>query len=666
MEFQFMWPRLPKTIYDIETEKILLFEHNYTKKEGKFGTVNIASNYPYELYVNNKFINDGGHRCPPREAYIDTWDIDKFVPTGDIAHIRIRLHWMNAKLSSVYHRCLFTDPFLAIATNETEINWTCRFDPSMKFGTKVCSQLPCQNIIFDEKTDETLPLELVDRSSWSLIPLPIQRCKYIPIEMKSNIITQRKLPKQKKDESEYKIDAIKNLHAFVNNHRPIPMECTTFDLGMIALHRFEIINRAKSDFVILCYSEIAEFQKAWDTGNRRKVQLVDGLIKGNDIAIPFGQRGCRYLHVVTPTGDTNIEIKVWRREYPFDFKVRKPLKNPHLEAILQASIKNLIAVVDGGVVDTCWRERAQWTGDARMSLMALMSLTNNKEIVNFVLSQIATSYNPKIGMVSGVWPVKTIDYHNPMATFHLAFCLSVIELRCTNEKAIDVVNQSIEFWKNNYLQEGILQGLPGWNFVDWDFDNQDVIGKQEGGINQPNSVCHSWWQELCDKLKIPSEINITKFNELFWTGKGYRLIAESGSGAVTLPLEIKKGKHEKKYSKKNKDGKKVITTDENIHATVAVLGSPSLLLTDKQKIQAYHYVQTLIDNKYIQEHVTPYFAFFVANALAIRSETSYGSHTFIENYYWKMVEKHGTIQERVLDDCSLAHGWSFAIVKLLA
>jgi hypothetical protein len=49
--------------------------------------------------------------------------------------------------------------------------------------------------------------------------------------------------------------------------------------------------------------------------------------------------------------------------------------SPDDEAIVAACRANLIACVDGGAVDTCWRERAQWTGDLRMSTAALGALT---------------------------------------------------------------------------------------------------------------------------------------------------------------------------------------------------------------------------------------------------------------------------------------------------
>ena len=656
---QCIWPRLSKEHYDMTSEMIILFKTEYKKSPEKKDLV-FSSNYPYELYIEDKFIDDGGYRCPDKESYIDKWNIYDYVsPEIDNIKITIRLHWMNSKVCSVYHRCLFSDPFFAIPEIDNIDNWTCHIDNGVQFGTKVSSQLPAQNIIHAESSVSEVYLELVDRSGWNIISLPIYRSKYIHVE--AELINKRKLPKQK--DVDLKISDVKNVHAFVVNTRPYDMECKTYDLGYIGLHRFEVLNNSENKYVILCYSEVPDFTKAWDTPNRRKVQMADMFVGGNIVATSqFGQRGCRFLHVIT--SDSDPKITVYRREYPLDYKPIE-IKDSQLSVIYQAIKNNLRAVVDGGIVDTCWRERAQWTGDSRMCIMALKALTNNMEVADHVLSQIASSYNPKIGMVSGIWPVRTTSFHHPMPTFHLAFCLSVIESETKNELALDVVRKSVDFWKKNYVRkDGILDKLAGWNFVDWCFDDEDVIGK-EGILNKPNLMCHVWWQQLCDSFGVASGIDIIKFNELFKTESGYRLIAKEEVVVSAKKIEQKSGKSKAKPSKTVKKTKSVIMNDTNLHATIGILCSPSLIPNYKHKTVCYNYVQKYIDNEDIYTKVSPYFAYFVAEAIMKQSDDKMKAQPFIKSYYYDMAKTYGTIQERVIDDCSLAHGWSVAIAKLL-
>lgn len=55
-----------------------------------------------------------------------------------------------------------------------------------------------------------------------------------------------------------------------------------------------------------------------------------------------------------------------------------------------------------------------------MIAFAIRTLTLNNKIIPFVLSQMATSYDPDIGMINGAWPVKkVVGYKMAMPTYHL-------------------------------------------------------------------------------------------------------------------------------------------------------------------------------------------------------------------------------------------------------
>jgi hypothetical protein len=64
-------------------------------------------------------------------------------------------------------------------------------------------------------------------------------------------------------------------------------------------------------------------------------------------------------------GSREPSLEIYSRLYPFDWKQIPEVVNDKNKVILQACKANLLACVDGGIVDTCWRERAQWTGDLR-------------------------------------------------------------------------------------------------------------------------------------------------------------------------------------------------------------------------------------------------------------------------------------------------------------
>lgn len=62
---EYLWPEL-SIGYDHQAEVILLFR----VQGGR--VLKLASNYPYGIYLDDKFIGDGGHRCAPYQAFIQS------------------------------------------------------------------------------------------------------------------------------------------------------------------------------------------------------------------------------------------------------------------------------------------------------------------------------------------------------------------------------------------------------------------------------------------------------------------------------------------------------------------------------------------------------------------------------------------------------------------
>ncbi|AYV83424.1 MAG: hypothetical protein Hyperionvirus6_105 [Hyperionvirus sp.] len=524
-------------------------------------------------------------------------------------------------------RSLFTDPFIAV---KSDVRIRCYADMSIKFAEKVYTTLPSQNLLIApiDLLGPELKLDYVDGSKWKLKPLPVKKSVYVPVELK--LIGSKGLKQLKDAPVNDNMESITDLLSFAYYQRNMLMNVLSFDLGDIMHHRVEI-SVVKSDVKkfggILCYSERADFIESWGSADLKRVHLADGFVSGVGKYVPFGLRGCRYIHLLIPKGSKmEYSIRVWKRVYPYEFKPVKEMKDPIVKSILEACVKNLLAVTDGGVVDTCYRERSQWVADARMSIKAIKALTNNIEVGYFVLDQIARSYSPSLGMVGGCTPAKDAKFHLIMPTFHIAFCLSVVESECKDEFIQKVVTNSIKIWKNKYLKTGIIADIRGWNFIDWDFKNDGLIGKIDK-YNPPCSVLNGWWQELCDKSSCDSGICKEEFDRRFWTGHGYSLF----------------------------DGGK----EPNIHGTVSVLGS-SLCLDDERRSVSLKYINGEINSKRLFDCVTPYFAYFVAKILPDDLKIS-----FIKKYYGDMVKKFGTIQERVDSNCSLAHGWSIGIAEIL-
>ena len=591
-----------------ENEKEIIYLLKTTNRT----RLSVASNFPYELYLNKKFIGSGGHRCTDTEIYIDTWP--GILITDSII---VRYQWFNYNKMSVWHRRIFPT---AIFVDVDGVNsWSLSVDPTIKFGEKVCAQLPHQNIISNASQSLiNLSLRIIDQHPYILKPLPIKPGSYISITPK--IIYKNQ---QVTIHSNFK-----KLASIVWPTNP-NLKCDTYDLGYIGLHRFEI-DTTKSG-VILYYGEVSKLCDALQPANRSKVKLADAIKADVKSGAPFGMRGCRYVHVIY--SEVGFVLRAWRYQYNFNWKFLVDKVAPGCDKIVSACKNNLIACVDGGVVDTCWRERAQWTGDARMSLMALNILTTNTEIIEFVLDQIAQSYDPVTGMVQGAYPIKKAGYNCEMPIYHLAFCYTVIEYYgrdlSKEIRACGVVLQSINVWKNKYVTDSMLIGMPGWYFLDWDKTDDLVTDKLYGFKKQPHSVCNAMYYDLCQILKVDSGLDMNKFNEMFcWKNYAYS-ICQKG-----FP---------------------------SIHATAMICALESL----KDVHIGKEYLLTTINDNFseIRTRVTAYFAYFIAKALEYHDVES--MIPFIKKFYDPIVEKYSTIYEKTSPHASMAHGWSVGIVSLI-
>jgi hypothetical protein len=104
--------------------------------------------------------------------------------------------------------------------------------------------------------------------------------------------------------------------------------------------------------------------------------------------------------------------------------------------------------LDGGIMSSPWRDRTQSTDPACAAAQVVSKFTLNVEVVEFVLSQIADTYNPYVAMVaaSSPSPAHTAPLYIPLQ--HLQFCMTVANLLPTSHRIFrNVVHPSLVAWK---------------------------------------------------------------------------------------------------------------------------------------------------------------------------------------------------------------------------
>jgi hypothetical protein len=245
-------------------------------------------------------------------------------------------------------------------------------------------------------------------------------------------------------------------------------------------------------------------------------------------------------------------------------------------------------------------------------------------------------------MVQGAWPIQRPEAKLAIPPFHLAFCLAALEHDpelCSDPVVRDAVLHSVSVWKANYHRSGLVVGMPGWYFVDWDPVDPATAGRTARRTNPydvsaawataAHAVCNAWWSELCERVSPADASDPDAFDRAFWTGVGYTL-TEGGR-------------------------------DVSPHATAAALCCE---VARNHRAEALQYLDDAICGNEIRARVTPYFGYFVARALEKRSRAN--ALAFVADFYGPIARAHGTLYERTAADASLAHGWSLGVAAFLS
>lgn len=588
-------------------------------------TLALGSNLAYEVWLDGVFAGDGGHRCVDGHAALDTWDATR------AERVLVRVHWIDPTRTINYSRRGFTDPFVAV-TDDDPGAWTCALDDGVvTTPTKASGQLPRQHVVLDApRAGAALSHGFATLSrEWECTDFGLRRTRVVACELRPASIPTSTAPALTDDAPFSADDLAAAPITWAKDGLPSNVTGTTYDLGRIALHRVEVTTGTSP--ALLCWGEVPAFADTWTGTNRIDVRLVDAIAAGVADGPPFGWRGGRYLHVLHRADDAPT-VRAWCREYPLDWRTDVTVTDPLDRTIVDACRANLVACVDGGIVDTCWRERGQWTGDLRMSALALRVLAKNDEVVTLALRQLAASYVDEAAMVQAVWPATLPDEPLFIPGYHLSFCLTAIEHGVMTVPSIaTLVPSSLAQWRARYLQKnGLLGGFPPgcWWFVDWD----PLRKKPARDATDADAVTHAWFNEVSLIIDDTPGISRERFDAAFWTGRAYRLdLAARGEPNEESPQATAAA---------------VLAFRDSPHREAAL-----------DWLEAEHAAGRLATR------VTPYFAYFVARALGCRSRDL--MRAFIHDVYGARAARWGTIPEKTDDRASLAHGWSIGVAALL-
>ncbi len=270
------------------------------------------------------------------------------------------------------------------------------------------------------------------------------------------------------------------------------------------------------------------------------------LCEGKHALKLFEVYSMQYIQIVVAEGECEIE-HIGLTEYKHPPVYIPEMKNPALQKIAIAAAENFRQNSVDLFMDCPSRERAGWLCDSFFSARAERKVTGKslieKSFLENFLHEENYEYLPE-GMIPMCYPS---DFYDGNFLPQWALWL-VLELReyLLRSGDIDLINRFenkihklLAFFERYENEDGLLESLPGWNFIEWSKANDFV-----SGVSYPTNMLYcavlKSASELyaCEKYadksnKIKNEILKQSFNGEFFIDN-----AERTDGKLVLGTEI--------------------------------------------------------------------------------------------------------------------------------
>lgn len=219
-------------------------------------------------------------------------------------------------------------------------------------------------------------------------------------------------------------------------------------------------------------------------------QMIDGEFEGET----FEVYGFRYLYIFALDGDIVLK-DVSVREYVYPVKEYPEIKtdNKDLQAVYDAAVETYRQNTLDVFMDCPTRERAGWNMDSFFTARTEYFLTGKTTVNESMMNNIVVAREfpgiPK-GMMPMCYPAETMGQFIPQ--WAMWYGLQVYEhIERTGQKTDKyrkVLYALYDWFKEFENEDGLLQNLEGWNFVEWSKCNDEDWIQD---VNYPTNMLYS-------------------------------------------------------------------------------------------------------------------------------------------------------------------------------
>ena len=381
-------------------------------------------------------------------------------------------------------------------------------------------------------------------------------------------------------------------------------------------------------------------------------QMIDGEFEGET----FEVYGFRYLYIFAIEGDISLE-SISVREYTYPVKEYPEIKtdNKELLAVYEAAVETYRQNTLDVFMDCPTRERAGWNMDSFFTARTEYFLTGKATVNESMMNNIVVAREfpgiPK-GMLPMCYPAETMGQFIPQ--WAMWYGLQVYEhIERTGQKTDKykkVLYALYDWFKEFENEDGLLQNLEGWNFIEWSKCN-DSDWVQD--VNYPTNMLYSLF--------------LLRMSEMFDD-------SEFAEKSVKIKEKVIEKSFNGKYFEENArfDEKGALKNTDHVSETCQYYA----IWTGVADVndEKYAYLKNAVlksfgvfgDGDFVPyEPSNAIIGFYLRMDILLQMNEKELLLNEITDFFGQMVEKTGTLWEHKGDSNSLNHGFASYVAEII-
>ncbi|MEW6201585.1 MAG: family 78 glycoside hydrolase catalytic domain, partial [bacterium] len=473
--------------------------------------IHASADQRYQLYVNGERVSTGPARGDLLHWRFETVDIAPFLKAGkNLLAARVWSAGVMAPWAQITAHTAFIvqgDGELEKKVN-TPYNWKVYHDPSWQpipeQGRKISQHVTGPN---EQITASLHPWEWLksdfDDSSWES---PTGIAYGVPVGMHGDgsslwYLTPRNIPMmEERKERIAKVVRTKRVDVpdgFLQGNAPVVVPAKK--RATILLDNEVMINgypelivsggagakiRLSYEESLFKYPDVAVWRLV--KGNRGEIKnceirenykydefLPDG--GKNRVFSPLWWRSFRFLQIDVETADEPVtleDLRVIAIGYPFQTRARFDASDPSLRTIWEVGWRTVRLNAAETFIDSPYYEQLQYVGDARINSVVSYYASGDDRLARNAIEAFGYSIMPE-GLIQSRFPSRMLQIIPPFALLWIGLIHDHWLFNgddAFTQQFLWRTRSILDWFKKYRLENGLLGGMPWWNFVDWSWE----------------------------------------------------------------------------------------------------------------------------------------------------------------------------------------------------